>query len=256
MEVKSMARVKYSYNIEGVNLSGLTQSNIVTTEIRKMSLSVKKLVNTDFYKPQDIITYTIILSNTGNVAITNIVLKDDVKHQNFIMDSLSSFNLNNELNYFNYELKKNTLVINIEEIKAQEVIIITYKTIICDNIDHITPQLKVACDELKDIKEQTIELKQGYAEIECFKKVSNDYTYLNTNLSYELSLINKGNCSAYNVEVYDELPQTYELNADNGVTINNNPVTFKYENNILSFIIPEIPTLAEVNVLVNGKIIK
>ena len=31
MNVKSMARVKYSYNLDGINLTGVTTSNIVNT---------------------------------------------------------------------------------------------------------------------------------------------------------------------------------------------------------------------------------
>ena len=53
MNVKSMARVKYSYNLDGINLTGVTTSNIVNTEIRKMGLVARKFSSSEFYKNGD-----------------------------------------------------------------------------------------------------------------------------------------------------------------------------------------------------------
>lgn len=256
MEVKSMARVKYSYNIDGISLSGLSSSNVVTTEVRKMNLLAKKLANTDYFKPQDIITYTIILSNNGNVPINNIILEDDITSQNFIFDSLQTSSLDNRETFISYDLTSDKINMHLDQLKEQEIIIITYKTIIGNNVSKIKTELRIECDELKNIKEQSVELNQGFASIDCVKKVSNEYTYLNTNLSYELSLINNGNVPAYNVEVFDDLPVTYELDEKNGVVINNIPISYLYANNVLSFVLPEIPALSEVCVQINGRIVK
>ena len=57
MNVKSMARVKYSYNLDGVNLTGVASSNIVSTEVRKVGLLARKFASSDFYKYGDVMSY-------------------------------------------------------------------------------------------------------------------------------------------------------------------------------------------------------
>lgn len=257
MEVKSMAKVKYSYNLDGINLTGLSQSNIVNTEVRKLGITVKKLSNSEFYRPNDIISYTIILTNTGNFRTNNVVIEDDITNQNYILSSLKFYSLGKDLkNSLIEELQNNKLILKIPFIDPNEIYVITYRTIIGPDIEKINSSLSLISDEIKEKEQSEVSLTQGYAQIECIKNVSNNITYLNSDLSYILKIKNNGNISAFNVEVFDELPITYELDKTNPVTINNLLIDYQYQNNILNFTIPEIKPNNDIEVLINGRIIK
>ena len=68
-------------------------------------------------------------------------------------------------------------------------------------------------------------------------------------------LSNKGNINAYDVEVYDELPITFELDQYNPVTLNNNLVNYHLDGNILKILIPTIEPNNVLNIKVTGRII-
>lgn len=254
MEIKSLANIKYSYDLDGISLQSLASSNVVTTEVRKFNLLLKKLSNQDYFKLDDIITYTLLISNTGNYKNTNILIKDNLLNQQFIDCSIRTFTLSNEKVISSYSLENNYLLININEILPNEVVIITYKVKIISN-DTINSETSIKSNEtsLAEIKDLT--LKQGFAKIECTKTVSDDVTFLNTDLTYLLHLTNVGNISAYNVEIFDELPITFELDQYNPVTLNNSLVNYQLENNILKILIPSIEPNSNIEIKVNGKII-
>ena len=51
MEIKSMAKINYSYDLNGVVLQATTNSNVVKTEVIKFDLLLRKLANQEIYKP-------------------------------------------------------------------------------------------------------------------------------------------------------------------------------------------------------------
>ena len=257
MNVKSMARVKYSYNLDGVNLTGVASSNIVSTEVRKVGLLARKFASSDFYKSGDVMSYNLVVSNTGTNITNNIIIYDNITNQDLIPNTLKFCLLDSTSKLdVTYEYNNETLTINIPSLESHNICIISYKTIMGSKAESAISKLTIESDDVEKIDTKTIELKQGFAKLECFKKVNDDYTYLNSNLTYELTLKNSGNISAYNVEVNDELPQTYELDKDNPIVYNDLLIPYSYENNILTFNLPEVPAESEVTVFINGKIIK
>lgn len=257
MNVKSMARVKYSYNLDGINLTGVTSSNVVSTEVRKVGLLARKFASSDFYKTGDIMSYNLVVSNTGTNVTNNIVINDTITNQDLIPNTLKFCLLDSTSKLdVTYDYKDGNISINIPSLESHNICIISYKTIMGANAETATSKLTIESDDVGKIDTKTLELKQGYAKLECFKKVNDNYTYLNSNLTYELTLKNTGNISAYNVEVFDELPQTYELDKDNPIIYNDLLLPYSYENNILTFNLPEVPAESEVTVLINGRIIK
>lgn len=255
MEIKSMAKIKYSYDLDGINLQELSESNVVKTEVRKFNLLLKKLTNQEYFKLGDIITCTLIVSNLGNYKNTNVVINDNLLNQELIDYSIKATTLENNKVNPSYLLDNNNLKIVIDEIYPQEVIIITYKIkpLKQTQIESLTT---IQSDETALAEINNNPLKHGYAKIECIKAVSDDVTFINTDLTYILSLVNKGNIAAYNVEVYDELPITFELDSYNPVTLNNNLINYQLEGNILKLLIPSIEPNAILDIKVNGRIIK
>lgn len=255
MNVKSMARVKYSYNLDGINLTGVATSNVVNTEVRKMGLIAKKFSSSDFYKAGDIMNYNLVITNSGNYTTHNIYIEDLIDKQELLINTIKYTLLSNNLDVtLSYEYEDSLLKINIPFLNANEICVISYKTLMGNSLD-VKSSLTLESDEVSQTKIEDLDLKQGFARIECLKKVNDNFTYLNSNLTYELILKNTGNISAYNVEVFDELPPTYELDSDNPVVYNDSLLEFDYKNNILSFSVPEVPSNSEVIIHINGKII-
>lgn len=250
-----MAKIKYSYDLDGISLQTLAQSNVVKTEVRKFNLLLKKLSNQEFFQPNDIITYTLVISNTGNYKNTNVIIKDLISNQQLIDYSIKTISLSNNKVIANYLLEDDFLVISLDEIMPNEVIIITYKIKTFGNTNSIKLLTTIQSDEITKKEFADTTLKQGFAQIECIKTVSDDVTFLNTDLTYLLQLSNKGNISAYNVEVYDELPVTFELDQYNPVTLNNKLIDYQLEGNILKLLIPTIEPNNILDIKINGRII-
>lgn len=256
MNVKSMARVKYSYNLDGINLTGVTTSNVVNTEVRKMGLIARKFSSSEFYKNGDILSFNIVISNSGNYYTNNIYIEDTIEGQELIPSTVKYYSLDESTDLMvSYETIGDILKIKIPTLKEHDICIISYKTIVNSNAQVIKSALKLYSDEIEETTSVPFNLKQGYAKIECFKKVNDDVTFLNSSLTYELTLKNSGNISAYNVEVYDELPNTYILDRENPVIYDGKCVDFELNNNILTFSLPEVPAQSELTVLINGKIV-
>lgn len=254
MNVKSMARVKYSYNLDGVNLNGVSTSNVVSTEVRKMGLLAKKFSSSDYFKPGDIMTYNIVLTNSGNSKTNNIVITDIINNQELLTNTIKYSLLNNQEVNLTYIYEENIFKIQIPYLEPNDVCVITYKTI-TSNVKEIKSLITIASDEVEETKSKDLKLKQGYAHIECYKQTQDDFTYLNSDLTYDLILKNTGNISAYNVEIYDELPVTFKLNEENPLTLDDKNLPFEYSNNILTFSIPEVLPESELLIKINGKII-
>lgn len=67
-------------NVGNVTVPGGTSgsTNVVTTQVNTAYVTVNKVSNLAFAKPGDIITYTLMLMNAGNVAANNVVLTDAI----------------------------------------------------------------------------------------------------------------------------------------------------------------------------------
>ena len=152
--------------------------------------------------------------------------------------------------------ENDNLIININEIQPNEVIIISYNVIIINNPSLITTKTSITSKETQAKEINSLSLKEGFAEIECIKTVSDEITFLNTDLTYILKLNNKGNINAYNIEVFDELPVTFELDNYNPISINNSPIDYVLDNNILKLTIPLIEANSSLNIKINGQITK
>ena len=127
MNVKSMARVKYSYNLDGVNLNGVSTSNVVSTEVRKMGLLARKFSSSDYFKPGDIMTYNIILTNSGNTITNNIVINDLVNGQELLTNTIKYSLLNNQEINLTYTYEDNNFKIQIPYLEPNDVCVVSYE---------------------------------------------------------------------------------------------------------------------------------
>ena len=100
MNVKSQATIYYSYDLEGTSFKSVSTSNTLSTPLKVASFFAKKIANTNYFKPGDIITYTIVINNASNFKVTNISNNFNVViGSNDIISSVNSENMmDTELN--------------------------------------------------------------------------------------------------------------------------------------------------------------
>ena len=236
MNIKSQATLTYNYSLGGANYEGSAISNLVSTEIRTTDIIIKKIASCEYYKPTDIITYTLIITNRGNYKASNVLIKDSLKMQDYIDGSFKSTFIGDtsDVVFSNTE----ALSFAIKDLTPNTICLISYRVIV---------NSALTIDNVK--------LTQGYAKVVCSKKALPDYAYINTDLIYQITLKNVGTTAAYNVNVADHLPETFLLD-ENGVIFNDQNLEYNYSNNELGFTIDKIMPDEELQVYVKGRIYK
>jgi len=262
MIVRSQASVSYAYSLGNLKINNIINSNAVDTEIRTVKLLGKKTANSEFFRPNDVITYNLVLTNTGNSVANHVTVNDELNHQKMVEGSFTYSFLENSKSVVKMKVSDNNLLFEIDELKPYEVCIISYQAIIND-IDDISVNLQssssIYSKEVPPIATNKLNLKQRYAKIECEKKCV-DYAYLNTEICYHLVLKNIGNAPAFDIEITDQLPQTFELaKAPDAITINDKSQDiFAYDKKtrILKLYIDKMEPQDKTNIVIKGKIIK
>jgi len=262
MIVRSQASVSYVYSLGNLKINNLINSNTVDTEIRKVNLLGTKTASTQFFRPNDVITYNLVLTNNGNSSANNVQIKDELHHQKLIEGSFSYLFLEKSKSLVSLSSKENELFFKIEELKPHEVCIITYQAVIDDITDiglNLNSTANVSSQEMDPTPINKLSLKQLYANVKCEKKCV-DFTYLNTEIQYLLSLVNNGNAPAYDIEITDQLPQTFALSqTPDAITINKENLdiyTFDEKTGLLKLYIDKIVPNEQIEIVVKGKIIK
>lgn len=264
MNVKSHATLTYHYDRGDQNIRSVAFSNVAKTEVRDVKLCAKKYCGVEYFMPGDTITYTLIITNPGNYLAKSILIKDKLDQAEFLDSSFQFDFLNSKKYEVTKKVTKNELSFYIETLEAGAVCMITYQVQIEDvlsSFNEIKHSISVSSNEINEFAyEESKTLKQKYAKITCNKK-TDEFTYLNSNLNYYITLKNIGNADAHDVELVDQLPKTFELShAQDAISINNEPTsmyTFDKDTSLLKIIIPDVKANSnEVLVTIKGKIVK
>lgn len=262
MNVKSQATISYAYALGNLKIKNITTSNVVNTEIRSVNLLAKKTASSDYFKPLDVITFNIIITNPGNSSATNVVINDDLFHQSYIEGSFKYLFLDDSKTKVSMKINENNLIFEITELKPNDVCVISYQVVI-DDIDELCVDLRntsnVYSKEVLPFTTNKLDLKQRYAKIICEKKTV-DFTYLNTDLNYLVKIKNTGNVDAIDLEVVDQLPKTFELSkTPDAITVDKKNIDIfvvDKETNTLKFIIDKVEAGKTVEAVIKGKIVK
>lgn len=258
-KIKSQATVFYAYTVGNSQIKSISTSNISYLDLREVNVLTKKFVNKEFYRPDDTLSYTIIISNIGSNCASNLVINDDLDNLDIDLDSLKINSLKQKEINSKFEIKDNSLIIEIPLLEIHDVLYINYLAKTKDAPQKLSNSAIIYSDEMPPIETNKTDLEQKYAQLHISKRTATDYTYYNTDLSYLINLENKGNVAAVDVEVVDELPITFALNETDAVTINNTPTssyTIDSKTNILKINIDYIKPNSKYEIKVNGKIIK
>lgn len=262
MNIKSQATIYYSYNLEGTSFKSVSTSNTLETPLKVASFYVKKIANTFYFKPGDIITYTIVINNASNFKVTDISIHDLIDNQTFIKDSFNYYYLKDEGKDVKVDVKEENLEFHIEEMDSSTVLIISYKAKALDDLElyeEIQNHSLITTKETNDITINDLNLTQKYAKVICEKTILNDFAYLNANLTYKITVKNIGNFKATDIELVDQLPETFKLSSTSPITINEKETlnyTFDEKTSILTIPFEVLEPLDEINIIINGSIIK
>jgi|GEM_PF-812164 len=262
MNVRSQASVTYAYALGNLKIKNITHSNVVSTIVREVGLLAKKIANVEFFKPGDVITYNIIVTNPGNTKATKVTITDELDHQSYVKDSFRYLFLDDSEAEIKLGLKEGALVFEIDELEPKDVCVLSYQAV-ADKVEEICLDLRnstcIKSREVKPFTTDQFEIKQRYAKIECTKRAV-DQVFLNSDIEYEILLTNKGNVEAVDLEVVDQLPVTFELDSgEDAITVNGKPAeihVFNKDTRILKLMIDKVLPSETVKVIVRGRITK
>lgn len=253
-ELKSQANVYFNYTVGTSVIKSMSSSNVSKVNLRDVNLLSKKY----FYREGSNITFSIIISNIGSYKAEKLVINDDLEGLVFIEDSLRVSTLKEgEIDYY-YNVNENSLIIETEHLNELDALYINYHAKLTSP-NSIKTSAIIYSDNLTPIETNDVEIESGQAELILSKKSACDYTYVNADLTYLMTLENVGSLEAYDVEVVDNLPNTYQLNEENPILINGNPYsnfTFDELNHILKINFKIIVPQSKIEIKIIGKIVK
>lgn len=252
--IKCRATLSYVYNLGEQTIQNVTNSNLVEGEYREVIIRAKKFIDATFFKPGDIITHTLILSNVGTFQAESLVIEEDISSQNLLTSSVHIYSLD-EFIYEFYE-KDNLFIVNIANLNPDQTVVINFQTIVSETIElekEIRNKTKITID--KEIENYTneVSVKQKYAKLLCHKTPIG-VIYPNVNFEYVLNIENIGNENALNVEISDQLPANFVLEH---LYFNDEEINeYLIENGLLKCKIPLVSPKQKVYLRVVGLIAK
>lgn len=186
-------------------------SNQVKTLIKNMRCIVEKRVNKAYAQQDDYLAYEVIIQNTGNVEMEDIVFKDDLCHAvQFVPHTIYI----NGICYKEYDPVKGFSLNNMKS-KAVCRILFFVQVIgvpigrCIKNISEITTSYQLVENEPNITKtvysNEAITFIQSVA-IEISKCVDKDYAQIGDELTYTLTIRNVGNIRANQVCLVDLIP--------------------------------------------------
>lgn len=251
---KTKSLINYTYSVGDMIVHGSTSSNYVEPFIRDVVINIKKNCNVQYFKPGDVLTYTITVANVGTYLSEFINISEEILHQNIIADSIKVSSIN-DIDFMHQD-SVNGIDFIIKKLNPHESIHITYQTIVDEIINpnqNIISTSEIEVDDQELIYSTPIEIQQKFARILC-EAESSPYIYPNQPYQYILTVSNIGNCSADDVEISSQIPYSYELDS---VYIDDEVCdVMSINNNILKFMIGEVDPNDSKIITITGKIVR
>ncbi len=208
MNTKSI--VYYNYDVDAKQFENQTTSNYCFFEYREIDIVTSKKVNKEFFKPDDILDYTISLSNQGTYKATKLVITDLLPEQALLgLVNIYSYIEHN----FNYKTVDDKLIIELDFLNEKETVHICYSAKV-NNLLEINKNLitKVVgtSDEDYSFTSNELTIFQKYARVLCNKKMSS-IIYPNRDFETTITITNVGNEVANNINVFDQFLDKFVL---------------------------------------------
>lgn len=210
--VNNTANLTFMYRIDpnGIDIYGQTNSNTVTTQINVGSLNIAKSVNKGYATTGDIINYTIVLTNNGNVNATDVIFTDSLQ-------SDITFNTGSvKINGTTFEEYNPNNGFNLGEMTPLEVKTVTFSATVIQQPTHDSV-LNFAIGSFnykvnpngqnysKSINSNTVYTIIVYPKLSMAKTVNKIYATLQDTLNYDILVKNEGNTTISSVAFVDTL---------------------------------------------------
>lgn len=252
--IKTKSIVNYKYAVGDTIVHGSTSSNYVEPFLRDVIISIKKDCDHNYFKPGDILTYDILVANSGTYLAEFININEEIKNQTLIVDSIKLSSLENI--DFKYQDAIDGIDFIIKSLNPNETVHIVYQTIVDEIIDpkqNITSISEVEVDDQDLFYTKPIELEQKYARIICEAETI-PFIYPNKVYQYILTITNVGNTIAEDVEILSQLPNAYALES---INIDDDICDIStLSDDVVKFIIGSIEADESKTVIITGRIQK
>ncbi|EEM78404.1 Cell surface protein [Bacillus thuringiensis serovar pondicheriensis BGSC 4BA1] len=213
--------ILYSYTVEpnGTPVTTSTSTNIVTNPVLDAIITMVKSVDQTLVTLGDTITYTILLTNTGNTNATNITFTDLIPNgTTFITDSvtidgITQIGLNPNTGITIGAIAPNSSISIAFQVTAtstpvQNPIANSATASYTFNADPNVPIVS------RTVTSNTVFTTINTATILSLKQVDKSFSRIGDTLTYTVALTNNGNSSAQNVIFTDTIPSGTAFIAD------------------------------------------
>ncbi|GMR65363.1 hypothetical protein BAC7755_20330 [Bacillus sp. MN7755] len=220
----SSASYQYTVNPSQSPVTKNISSNLVSTQINNANVALTKSTNKQFATIGETISYTILITNSGNTAATNVQLTDPLPNGTILtpgsvtlngvlqnVDSLVALPIGTIPGGATFTLSFQVTVINIT---AQNPII---NNAFASYLYTVNPSLPPTS---KTANSNSVTSTIRLANLHANKSVSQTFAEVGDVLTYTFSLTNDGNVIANNVVLSDSIANGTTF-VPNSVTINN-----------------------------------
>ncbi|MDM5238459.1 DUF11 domain-containing protein [Bacillus cereus] len=222
----SSASYQYTVNPSQSPVAKNISSNLVSTQINNANLTLTKSTNKQFATIGDTISYTILITNSGNTAVTNVQLTDPLPNGTILtpgsvtlngvlqnVDSLVGLPIGTIPSGATFTLSFQVTVINIT---AQNPIV---NNAFASYIYTVNPSLPPTS---KAANSNSVSSTIRLANVQAIKSVDQTFAEVGDVLTYTFALTNDGNVAANNVLLSDSIANGTSFIPDsvmiNGVT--------------------------------------
>lgn len=262
-KIRANAKISYAYSLGATQINNFCETNTIDVEIRYVDLKIKKSANNYFYKPGDLLHYSIVISNIGNYLAEDVIVVDDLKNLTYVEGSCSVLISHNVSQVLTPNLDTDNITFEIGHIEPQTSVVINYSAVANPDIrnnEDLTNTATIYSKRINPIYSNIISIEQKYANIVSRKTASKEYVYNYDYLDFTISLTNTGNASAYNVQIIETLPQGFVLlDKEEAITIGDQPYLgyeFDPKTNLIKLTLEEIKAEDnEVIITIKGRII-
>lgn len=224
------ATVNFTYKInpQEPDIEDLSKSNPVIVQLITTSLNVIKSADKSFANLGDTITYTITVTNTGNIIANDVILIDLVPNGTIFVPN--SVTINENPTSYNPNIG-----IPLSDINVGETSTIVFK-VTATSVPIPNPTINIATatalfttspnepPKILEFNSNPISVKIEDTKLDVVKNVDKSFAEVGDILTYTVSINNVGTVSANNVIFKDTLPNVVNL-VPNSLTLNGVPIS-------------------------------
>lgn len=226
--LNNSATISYVYG----TTNDASTSNLVTTQLEEnYSLKAEKTSNNTTWRPQENITFNLLVENDGTEPLYGVSIQDDLGAGtlNYIPGSARMFRNEELTGIAPTNVSPLTMVIP-DPLEAGEVVLLSYvakvKGDLSSTVETITNTATVVGHEVSAAgtavpvnPSPTLTLtKEDYANVRIEKTVDKENVAVGEELTYTFRLENSGNTVANRVVLRDDLPDNFEITSVTSIT--------------------------------------